>query len=468
MDLQKLTLFMRVLADENLLAIITENVDDPHTLFHLVFVLPTAKTIFGHYPRRLLTATLGALPSELEQLAILYVALIQHHPARASKISILKSYLRLNDTLGYEVTHAAAADLTILKNLSDPFETLRRLADVWIAVEGLASGFVEQSIQFIEMCKGAQAESLGKTKHYNHSPKFRPLHRLWDRVVHPQVVPGSQPEIEPQPWSLPLRASEVYRVKRALWRHEIFAALSHEPHTFPNESATGFGAGESSRPNNIENWAMPRDYDKGTRLLLASLQGFELAELDSVYDYLWRETIEKVYHHNDMGQQSQTDRIARDILLHDVEQWEQDAEWMAQVAMRSSREMAHHMLGRHLTYCTSIGLHFLHRVHQQVMRDNGKIVLSHYPPLPHRYSIRLRGTCTNMDSSRSEDVWSSYRLGLLHIETGNFQIIRRAPEDSPGASAPNVCAVYLGRLISVDYCVKEVWRAGCYMWEGGR
>ena len=75
---------------------------------------------------------------------------------------------------------------------------------------------------------------------------------------------------------------------------------------------------------------MPRDYDKGTRILSASLQGSELAKLDSVYDYLWRETIKRVYqhktdahmtHHDKTDQPAHAERKAR-TTLHDIEQWE--------------------------------------------------------------------------------------------------------------------------------------------------
>ena len=102
------------------------------------------------------------------------------------------------------------------------------------------------------------------------------------------------------------------------------------------------------------------------------------------------------------------------------------------------------------------------------MRDGGKMVKGKYPPLYHHFPIGLQGTCTDTDSSRGEDVWRLCRFGLgfglrFGLETNSAfdeqSIVRRAPEDSPGASAPN---------ISVAYCVKEVWRAGCYMWEGGR
>lgn len=133
-------MLMQVLADENLPTIIMEIVDDPRTLYHLVIALPTAKRNFDRYPRRLLTAVLRALSSELEQLALLDVGLIQHHPTPASKMPIFHDFLRLTGTAGSEVLYVAAADLAISTILSDPFETLRRLADFY---EDLANGLVE-------------------------------------------------------------------------------------------------------------------------------------------------------------------------------------------------------------------------------------------------------------------------------------------------------------------------------------
>ena len=83
---------------------------------------------------------------------------------------------------------------------------------------------MEQSIRSIGIRKAAQAKGLEETEHYEHGHKLRPLHHLWKREVYSEVIA----EVKPQPWSLPLRASEIHRVKRALWRLEIFAALSHD------------------------------------------------------------------------------------------------------------------------------------------------------------------------------------------------------------------------------------------------
>ncbi len=447
MNLYEPTLTMQVLADENILAIIMENVDDPQTLFHLVIVLPTAKAIFERFPRQILTATLSGLPSELEQLAILYLSLIQHQQTRASMVVLLKAYLRPDENSGFLV---AAGDLRIPKDLSNPFETLRKLAAVCNAVEDLLSGFVDRSIKFIDNCQAVHAAGPEQTKHYELGHKILPLSALWNHSVTSSEHFRRSLKDKPQPWSLPLRDSEVQRVKRALWRLEIFAALSHEPHTFPKDSPT----------DTIETWDMPQDYDEGMRLLLERLQGFELAELESVYDYLWCETIEKVYqhiinahvaHYDQEFRQAQAERKAT-AMSNDVEQWEQDhAEVVARVTKYRKIGKARLDHRCYLKYYMSLGLPFLHRVRQQLTRDGGEINPENYPPLRYRSPIALRDMLGVICNYRPDDIWLSYSL-------------RSALCPDPNTSCPNSCALYIEET-SPYFRVEDVWRSGCYMWE---
>ncbi len=451
MNLYDPTLTMQVLADENILTIIMENVDDPQTLFNLVIVLPTAKAIFERFPRQILTATLSGLPLELEQLAILYISLIQDQQTRASKVVLLEDYLRPDYNSRFLV---AAGYLRIPKDLSNPFETLRKLAAVCNAVEDLLSGFVDRSIKFIDNCQAVHAAGLGQTKHYELGHKLQPLSTLWNHAVTSSELFRYSRKDKPQPWSLPLRASEIYRVKRALWRLEIFAALSHEPHTFPKDYPT----------DTIETWDMPQDYDEGMRLLLERLQGFELAELESVYDYLWCETIEKVYqhmidarvaHYDQEFRQAQAERKARAI-SNDIEQWEQDhAELAARVRKDRKVEKARHNHRCYLKYYMSLGLPFLHRVRQQITRDGGEINPENYPPLRYRSPIALRDILGVIYFSRHDNIWLSYSLrSALWQDLGA----------DPKTSNPNSCALYLEETLAY-FRVEDVWRAGCYMWE---
>ena len=134
--------------------VLNDNLLHNTLLFILVLVLPTAKAIFEHYPRQLLTATLSGLPSESKQLAILYEELIQDHHTSASMVPILAKYLRLDDAPDTVQVPVAAADLATSATLSIPLKTPGRLAVVWKTIGDLASGFVECSIKFHSRLQG--------------------------------------------------------------------------------------------------------------------------------------------------------------------------------------------------------------------------------------------------------------------------------------------------------------------------
>ena len=478
MALHNLALTMQVLANDDLLLMIMDNVDDPKTLFNFLLVLPTAKAAFERCPRQLLTAALSSLPSELQLLAILFITLKQDHVSRASMIPLLWSYLRLDDTPGSVEPEVAAVDFAMPKTFSNPFETLRKLAAVWSAVEDLAGGFVERSIEYIQTCKAAEAAGL-ETVPYDRGHKLRPLSHLWNREIDLDGLPGYQYLGKPQPWCLPLRASEIHRIKRALWQFEIVAVVSYEPHTFPKKSATELEAAEVYGADPIENLALPPGYDEGTRMLLASLRETELAEFDSVYDYLWCETIGRAYQHNldsnlpQHGNNAQAGHAEgkSGTTSRDVEGWEQKHHrFHAQFAMKRSAERARKEHDHYLTYCMSLGLPFLHRVHQQIMRDGNDIIPKNYPPLRYRSPSGLRDTWIKMDINRCYETKRFYRGKLVHT-SGNNSVIGRsdlwpAPEDTPGAGTD--AAMYLQTRHFAQFRPEDLWRAGCYMWETGR
>ena len=482
MALQEPALVMQVLANEDLLATIMDNVDDPRTLFNLSIVLPAAKATFERCPRQLLTGALSSLPSELQLLAILYTALKQDQVSRASMISLLWDYLRLDDTPGFVEPVVAAIEFAMPRGFSNPFETLRKLAAIWSAVEDLAAGFVERSNEYIQACTAAEAADL-ETVHYELGHKLRPLSHLWNREIKLEGLPGYEILDKPQPWSMPLRASEIHRVKRALWRIEIFTVVSYEPRTLPTESAVGSGAAEVYGADPIGSSAIPLDYDEGTRMLLASLRGSELAELESVYDYLWRETIGKAYQHKLRallpGNEEKKSQQAwaegnGGTTSRNVEWWEQEHDRLqTQFAIKRKAERVMQEHDRYLTYSMSLGLPFLHRVHQQILRDGNVIIPENYPSLRYRSLNGLRDTWLRMDGSRSGDLWRSYDHKLEHIKAGN-SVTRRstvwpAPEDYPGSGA--YCAygtIYVQTRSAKHFRVEDLWRAGCYMWERGQ
>ena len=472
MALHEPTLNMQVLEDENILAVIMENLDSPPTMFNLALVLPVAKAVLERFPKQLLMATLSSLSSEMRLLAILYIALKQDDVTQASMIPLLWNYLRHENAPGLVLPTFTASRFTIPKGLSNPFETLRKLAAVWSAVEGLASGFVENSIKFIRDCKAAEATGLELLRYYR-GLRLRPLSHLWNRAIYSVGFPGFENMDQPQPWSLPPRACEIYRVRRALWRLEIFAAVSYNPYTFPNEGTVDLGTTEFHHTDPILIPAMPPRYDEGTRMLLASLQASELGELESVYDYLWRETIGKVYQNKidphmpclkELSNQVVVKRMAG--LSLDAVEYSQSEEDSFPTLSKMIRDTNRDRMDydRYLAYFMSRGLPFIHRTHQQITRDGGKIVPNNYPPLRYRCLKGLRDIWNDMNTSRSGDLRRSYNMRLTHINAGD-SVTRIGPSAEDGSGAGTYCAMYLQTRWSNDILIQNLWRAGCYFWE---
>ena len=470
-------LTMQVLGDEDLLALVMDNVDDPQSLCNLVMALPTAKATFERCPRQLLTAALSNIPFQIQLFAILFISLSQDHVSRASKIALLWDYLRLDETPGTVEPPAAAVDFALPRTFPDPFKTLRKLAAVWSAVDDLACGFIEHSIQFIHTAQAAKDAGL-ETVYYTHGHKLRPLSHLWDDNIHLQGRPTYETLVKPQPWVLPLPASEIHRVKTAMWRLEVFAVISCELNTFPNESAAALGVAELHRVDFLGTFAVPLDHDEGTRMLLASLQGSDLAELESVYDYLWCETIEKAYQHNLDRCLTQYDGDTREVQAgakgernsRGIEYCEQEHDrFRAYFAMEKNAERAKEEHDRYLTYLMSLGLPFLHGVYRQIVQDGNEIIPKNYPLLRYRSLRGLRDTWNEMDETRYDNIWRSYNNKLVHINAGTSVTRRSArwppPENYPGLGTHFAYgAMYLQTRLANNFRMEDLWRAGCYMW----
>ena len=460
---------MRVLSDGDLLAIIMESVDDPNTLYNLVMALPAAKATFERCPRQLLMAVLAKLPSDIQLLAILYISLTQDHVSRASRIQVLWDYLRLDDTPGIVEPPAAAVDFAIPKEISNPFETLRNLAAVWIAVEDLACGYIKRSIHFIQTTQATKDAGLD-TGYYTLGHKLRPLSDLWDEKIHLQGRPTYSTLVKPQPWTQPLAASEIHRVKRTMWRLEIFAVVSRELYAFPNESALALGITELHRVDFQGTFAEPLYYDEGTRMLLASLQGSELAELESVYDFLECETARKLDQHKLDRYLPQYDGVTRPVQAKaktekkptGIKYSEREYDrFRADFAMKKNAEGAKQEHARYLTYFMSLGLPFLH----------SEIIPKEYPRLRHRTPLyRLRDSWNEMDETRCDNIWRSYDNKLVHINEVGTSVTRQEarwppPENYPGLGTHFAYgAMYLQTRVENDFRMEDLWRAGCYLW----
>ena len=263
-----------------------------------------------------------------------------------------------------------------------------------------------------------------------------------------------------------------------MWRLEVFAVISRELHTFPHASATASGITELHRAEFLGTFAVPLDHDEGTRMLLASLQGSELAELESVYDYLWCETIGKAYQHKLDRYLPQYDGDIREVQAgakgernsRGVEYCEQEHDrFRAYYAMERNAERAKEEHDRYLTYLMSLGLPFLHRVYRQIVRDGNEIIPKNYPLLRYRFLYGLRDTWNEMDKTRQDNIWRSYNNKLVHINAGTSVTRRSArwppPENYPGLGIDFAYgAMYLQTRLSNNFRMEDLWRAGCYMW----
>ena len=477
MAIPQQTLAMQVLADENLTAVIMKNVDDPQVLFNLITVLPVAKVTFERSPRQFVTAAISSLPMEIKRLATLYISLQQHHLVRPAMISTLWLYLRLDDTPGIVVPPVSNAEL-VIPRLFNPFESLRKLAAVWTAVEDLASGFVERSIQFIHDCNSADTGDIG-AMYYEGGHKFRPLYHLWNQEdLLAGVVGNNYPE-KLGPWSLPLKTCEIHRIKRALWRLEISAIVSYEPYTFPNEGTMDSADVEMYCVDPIKTSTMPDDYDEGRRMLLASLEASELAELESLYDYLWSAVIKPVYQHKldsftirrDVGSQ-QADTKHRPVASSsESQQKENNHDDFRTLFLKNIKiDRAKTDLDRYLNYLMSLGLPFFHQIQKQTLRDHGKIIPSNYPPLRYRSLTGLRDTWNDMDRTRHDDIRQSYYNPLSYVSAAG-ELVHRKRDEWPALEDSSDMISYCAGVLYVrtldQYHIKDLWRAGCYLWERG-
>ena len=463
---------MQVLANENLLAVLMDHIDDPQTMFHLVLALPNAKATFERCPRQFLMAALSNLPTEINLLAILHIMLGQEHVTRASMIPILWAYLRLDDAPGDVVPPVVVVEHEIPRHLSNPFETLRKLAAVCNAVENLTIGYVEHSIEFVQSCSAADATDSKRPHYrYGYGYRFLLLSDLWNPKVTFNSLSGYEDMDKPQPWSLPPKASEIYRVKRALWRLEIFANVSHERHTFPNDGTLDSGDAENYCANPLGRASVPKDHDEGTRMLLASLQAFELAELESVYDYLWREIIKKVYRHKidpykHYGQHAHTELMTISSSLNRTQSRDDHDDFVAVSNRFRNFTRAKRDYHRYLKYLMSLGLPFLHRVHMQIKRDGSRLIPKNYPPLLYRSLSGLRDTWEDMEEGRTYNISTSYS-SMLKYDKAGYRIVRKSAvwPAMDKTEAESYCAGYLSVNSRLVFRSRDLWRAGCYFWD---
>lgn len=149
---------------------------------------------------------------------------------------------------------------------------------MWSAISGLAKSYVECSVDFIEKRGSAEAVRLENVP-CQLGRRLRPLRHLCNREITSDGVAGHGKMEKPQPWSLPPSTTEIHRVKRALWRLDIRAAI-----------CTSFTLFQRGLPTSILQillkgrlYLMSTWKERGC--FLRAFPGSELAELESILQF---------------------------------------------------------------------------------------------------------------------------------------------------------------------------------------
>ncbi|KAL9109246.1 MAG: hypothetical protein Q9187_008190 [Circinaria calcarea] len=207
-----------------------EYIPDPHSLTNLVSAHAPAKQIFQRY-HHLSSLRLGLahLAPEIQQLGLAcsIAATERDQQALASGVEATQDFLRTYLSLSRPpFAHP------------NPTEALRTLAQIHIAIEAL--------IPFLASC----------------------------------LLRRQQPQSQPS--ALPLLPSESHRLRRALWRYQLYCLLFHQP--------GGLSTMTGKRPLTPAEAHIPDQY-----AFLARLPPWEVEELECVYDALYRDIVGKVY-----------------------------------------------------------------------------------------------------------------------------------------------------------------------------
>ncbi|MCJ1452531.1 hypothetical protein MMC28_002874 [Mycoblastus sanguinarius] len=364
----------------------------------------------------------------LRQLAIAYIAV--NEGLAASAVSTVDFIF---DYLGF-------ADCEVPLQITDPLGALRKLVVVWDAVEEFTLGFVDSSLKFIAEAKANGAEDDVTSE--------------WDE------------DWEPRPWTLPLRNSEIHRVKRALWRIELFSALFHEPYTFGvdyvRQSSGNININAPWPSHPLVTAPTPND---AREVFVARLQKFEVEEMMTVFEYLSRETIERVYqHHIDewMEDYHEAVRQKRSLIEEwmddlDFRSWEEEQVVFAPIGRRVELQRAWSESQCWLAYQMSLGLPFLNQARRQILVDGNNIYPENYPLQRYR--------CYTGFSDKA----NIHRLlnGIAIVNGDRFEAFERSWADSPGVHLPSVGWSYLRVQPGLRFHngIEELRRAGCYLWD---
>ncbi|KAL2040300.1 hypothetical protein N7G274_007203 [Stereocaulon virgatum] len=198
--------------------------------------------------------------AELQQLV---VAMLAAHSLQQREPSVVDPFLDMYLD-GY------GPDMKTLDAIKDPFNALQDLYETYMAIETFTPLFAKSRIQNMYLpTKGSQPWGLRYTD------------AIWEPDLHHLVLISRRwhddlPEDGTWPSELPLSDDESYRIKRALWRFQLYSVLFHLP---------GFNDTCNIAMNIASAQTQPLLIDQQCRYL-GKFNAWEVEELATVYDYL--------------------------------------------------------------------------------------------------------------------------------------------------------------------------------------
>lgn len=445
------TASQRVFGNVDLFVLIAEQITVTSTLLHLFEAFETTWQAVEQMPKLILTALLNTLHLEIRQIAVAMLALESMKLSNsAERENFINTYLGHSDET--------------LPELFNPVKAFVELRDIATAVETFEPLYVNaclDTLKEIEAARLARRPQCLPLQYDRCKPCWRwdgdeakELSHDWERDPtgdRARRVYLRHLANTPFPWRFPAHPIEMYRIKRAFWRFELFCRL------FPEKPTMDTG-------NDVE-------LNGDRRIYLARLQKWECEEVTSVVPFLFR-VLERIY--DPAVFRNQANHVKRSRLqwksfltqapmkrLRGMDEepsaWQNECAWEYEIkfAAHGGREECSRLgyagpdgnilnglaaelsQQKWLAHQVSRGLRHILACHQQFMHDQGKVFSRHYPS--QRYEP------SQMYNAPVEALlrWHYRPWGQMEVEDHRLEEIitkhLRQWEDMPEAHVPSCC-----------------------------
>ena len=434
----------RVMQNVDLFVLIAEKVTDTSALLNLFEACETARDAVEQLPKLMMVVLLNTLPLEIQQIVIAILALESAKlNDSAERARFINRYLSHSDQP--------------VPMSSDPIKAFVELRDIAAAAETFTPLYISACMENLDRIEAARLTRNPPNLPFEYDWGTRPCWR-WDGDEARRLPDDWRfaPPIDEArraylhhltktlyPWRFPAHAIEIYRVRRAFWRFELFCRL------FPEQPTMNTG-------NNVE-------LNEDRRNYLARLQIWECEELASVVPFLFK-ILERIYDPAVLRNQVNHDRRARlqweSFLAQDSAKGprcsDEPSDWHREhdreLELRSAKdgwrlsrigsrdnfyyaaELSHQ---KWLSHLVSKGLRHILASHQRYTHDHGKVFSRHYPSQRYEpsqfYNAPIETLLKWYQNSGGQEPFEDYALRTA--TSPHF----RQWKDLPGAHLPSCC-----------------------------